>query len=348
MAMVKTAEEILTAVPDLGPDNVEPPTDAVPVRRGPGRPRKDGSPARSRTAHLVHVDGAGGRDPAPKVRTRAIVTEADPMAGVRSVFDALRDKVWKHSYSVQLEVGRLVGGTPTDRKIAEGWIRTKMGVTNETLISEEVEKIMEARGVDADTAAAEVSRNRNLSGFRRDFTTDLARQVQARAVAEGVWVLADDNVSEEHRVFTEAQAAQRFGELYIEGRQVKAMLKEAAMICVGAGRIEPRGWGTTNKSMKAFLVEHMFVPEDRIYLGVTEPTMVNQAFVHTFRGAGIKLEEVLEGAVLSFTIECDVDFEKASPGFWAQLMLTAEANGLGASRSQGFGRFKTTRFDRIR
>lgn len=272
---------------------------------------------------------------------------SDEPTRVRSVFEGARDKIFCHRFHVELCVDKLVGGTPTDPNVAEGWIRTKMGLTSEELISAEVEQVMQARGVTADQAVEVVARNRNLSGFKRDFTTPIARNAQHQATTRGARVLTSDGKTQVHRVFTPEEAARTFGECYIEGRQIKAMLKENAMVAVAAGGIEGKGWGATRKGMLNFLVEHLFVEEQEIFLGVTDPDFVNQSFVHTFRGSGIKLEEVLLDAVLSFTLAADFDFPDKDADFFEQVMVRAEYNGLGASRSQGFGTFKTTKFERL-
>lgn len=267
---------------------------------------------------------------------------------IRSVFAEHTKKIYKHRYAVRLHVGKLVGGTPTSNNVAEGWIRTKMGLTSAEAVDAAVKDVMESRKLSADEAMDAVARDRNLSGFKRRFDTPIARNIQELASTRGVDVLARDGQSHVHKVFTPEEAAERFGELLIEGRQIKAMIKEAAMIGVGAGNIEPKGWGTTRKGMLNFLVEHLFVPEDEVLLGVTDPSYVNQSFVHTWRGSGIKLEEVIEGAVIDFEVWADYDFEDKAPGFFATLFVVGEQNGLGASRSQGFGRFKVTKFAKIK
>jgi hypothetical protein len=272
---------------------------------------------------------------------------------IRSIFADHAAKIYKFRYAVQLHVRQLAGGTPTDANVAEGWIRTKMGLTSEEAIMAAVEEVMQTRQkkglsvITAEQAMDEVARNRNLSGFKRDFTTPIAQNMQRLACTRGVEVLNRDGRTTTHRQFTPAEAAERFGELYIEGRQVKAMLKEAAMISVGAGHIEGKGWGTTRKSMLGFLAEHLFVPQDRVLLGVTEPTRVNQSFVHTFRGSGIKLEEIIEEAVVDFEIHCDYDFTTKEKDFFKTILVVAQHNGLGASRSQGFGTFAVTRFEQL-
>lgn len=131
--------------------------------------------------------------------------------------------------------------------------------------------------------------------------------------------------------------------LFIEGRQLKAALKEAASCAVAAGKLNARGWGKTNKGLLGYLAEHVNVVEDRLYLGVTEASGINQRFVHTFRGSGIQYEEYVTDAKLDFTVESDHDFSEKE---WAAIWTLGERQGIGASRSQGYGRYEVTRWDR--
>jgi hypothetical protein len=133
--------------------------------------------------------------------------------------------------------------------------------------------------------------------------------------------------------------------LYIEGRQAKAMLKEAVSVAVAAKKIQLRGWGETKKFITGYFPEHVFVLEDRLHLGVTEPSGIMQRFVHTFRGTGIQYEEYVEDARLSFTVISDHDFTEEE---WGMIWLTGEQQGIGASRSQGFGRFEITSWERVK
>jgi hypothetical protein len=132
--------------------------------------------------------------------------------------------------------------------------------------------------------------------------------------------------------------------LYIEGRQLKAALKEAASCAVAAGKLGARGWGKTNKGLLSYLAEHVFVVEDKLHLGVAEPTGVAQRFVHTFRGSGIQYEEYVESAKVDFTVISDHDFSERD---WAAIWTSGEQQGIGASRSQGYGRYEVTRWERL-
>jgi len=132
--------------------------------------------------------------------------------------------------------------------------------------------------------------------------------------------------------------------LYIEGRQIKAAIEEAANVAAAAGKIPGKKYGLTNKGLLGFVAEHIFVTEDRIPLGVTEPSGIIQRFVHTWRGAGIQYEEYVEDAKVAFSVATDWVFPEE---FWAQLWLTGQEQGIGASRSQGFGRYTVTAWERL-
>ncbi len=259
----------------------------------------------------------------------------------QSVFADVANKLFSYRYEVTLHVGTLVGGTPTNEDVAEGWIRAKMGLNTDELVRAEVERVMSERGVQPEQAIEEVARNRHLTGFKRDFNSPLALAHQKQATGTGFVFQG------KRKIFTPAEARRTFGELLIEGRQIKAMLKEALMIAVGSGHVEATKYGKTNKAAKGFFAEHVFVEEEAVRLGVTEPSRIDQSFVHTFRGAGIKLEEKALDVEVKFTIIADFDFATKDKDFFAKIFAIGERNGLGASRSQGNGRFSTTRFERV-
>lgn len=216
-----------------------------------------------------------------------------------SVFAKHATKAWPFKFTGTLHVRNIAGGTPSDPKVAEGWLKTKLA-DKDDLIREAVATTMAERGITADEAAAEVDILKHLNGFKRD----------------------DQG-------------------LYIEGRQLKAALKEAASVAVASGKLNARGWGKTNKGLLSYLAEHVMVVEDRLHLGVVEATGITQRFVHTWRGTGIQYEEYVEDAKVDFTVITDHDFTDEQ---WAMIWLTGEQQGIGASRSQGFGRYEVTRW----
>jgi hypothetical protein len=214
-----------------------------------------------------------------------------------SAFAKYESKIYAHRWSATLLVDCIAGGVPSDPKIAEGWIKTKLQ-SKDDLLREQVAETMVERGVTADEAASILANEVSVNGFRRDDAG-----------------------------------------LYIKGYQVKAAIKEAAMVAVNAGHIDGKKWGQTAKGMRGWLPEHVFVVDDRVHLGVTEPTGIAQRFVHTFRGSSIAYEEYVENAKLSFTVESDYPITEAQ---WAAIWLTGQRNGIGATRSQGYGRYVVT------
>lgn len=228
------------------------------------------------------------------------------------VFDSFREESYPYEFAVQLRLSTIAGGVPSDKRVAEGWIKTKLGLDKDEEIQRLVAETMVERGVTQEEAAEEVSRNKNLNGFKRD---DLG--------------------------------------LYIEGRQIKSMLKEDISIAASADKIPVRGWGKTSKWIYGFFAEHVFIPETTVYLKnpdsgnyITEPSEVIQRFVKTKLGAtGIQYEEVVYDCTIDFRVVTDYDFKAHD---WAMVWTTGEQNGLGASRSQGYGRYEVTRWDRLR
>lgn len=231
------------------------------------------------------------------------------------VFDDFKAEAYPFKFEGQITVGCIAGGTPTDPKVAEGWLRTKLGADKEDDIRAMAAKVMVDRGVTLEEATEVVNAQKHLNGFKKD--------------KDG---------------------------LFIEGRQLKAAIKEAASIAVAAGKLDARGWGKTNKGLQSYVAEHIFVVEDKLYLGSgtpgkpvefvhNEPTGVSQRFVHTFRGSGIQNEEYVEDAIIDFTVITDEDFTKKQ---WAMLWTAGEQNGIGASRSQGYGRYEVTRWEKVK
>lgn len=219
-----------------------------------------------------------------------------------SVFADQRKNVYV-SYAAELLVSHLVGGCPSDPRVAEGWLKKNLGADNEDLIREMVAKTMVERGVEFDDAFDEVAKGTKLNGFKRD---------------------------PEHG-------------LYIEGRHAKAMLKEAANVSW-----PKRSWGPSRKGTRSYWAELVQVDDDRIYLGVDKPTAIQQRFVSTFRGQGIQYEEYVVDAVVALTVSVDVNASKEiSVDDWTELWIRAESLGIGATRSQGFGKFVVTRWEQL-
>lgn len=223
-----------------------------------------------------------------------------------SVFADYKTKIYKNRYAATLRVDELHGGIPMQPAVAESWLRAKFAGSDEALVALQGQIVAELglEGLSDDELIDEMVRRNNLNGFKRMSS----------------------------------------GELFIEGRQVKAMLKEAASIAVQGNHLKQRGWGTTNKGLLGFLAEHIFVEEKQLGLGVVEPSDIHQRFVSTWKGTGIQLEEFVTDAKVSCTVATDYDWPK---DFWPTIWSIAEENGLGAARSMGFGTFEVTDWSQL-
>lgn len=225
------------------------------------------------------------------------------------VFEKYESRQYPYRYQAKLAVKSIAGGCPADPKVAEGHIKRKIAASDD-LIRAEVAEMMVERGLPADEAAETIAGLKGLVVFRTD---------------------------------------PEFG-LWIPGANLKACLKEAASIAAAAGRLKKSGWGKTshNKGILSWLAEHVFVVEDRLYLGVTEPTEVAQSFIHKTTPKGpvsaIQYTEVVRDCEITCTVETDQDFSEEE---WAAIWLTAEHNGLGAARKMGYGLFEVVEWSRV-
>jgi len=219
------------------------------------------------------------------------------------VFADWRTRSFPIKFNGEILVGTLVGGIPSDPNVAKGWIESKIKDGNQQRIQDLVAKTMVERNVTQDEAVKIVNDLKNLNGFKRDPERGL----------------------------------------FIEGRQLKAALKEAVSVAVAAGKLEMTKWGNTRKWLTNYFPEHVFVAEERLYLGVQEPSGIFQQFVHTHKGSSVQYQEYVEKVTIEFTIVTDHDFTDKD---WAMMWTTGELQGLGASRSQGYGTYTVTKWEK--
>jgi hypothetical protein len=243
----------------------------------------------------------------------------------QSVFTKYDSDSYPYRFTGELHLDVIVGGVPSDPKVAEGWIRSKIQDTDDR-IRELVAETMADRKKSAEEALAIVNEMKNLNGFKRDVTTALAKEAQEKALLEG----------------EDPEVVMNIGELYVEGRQLKAALKEAVSVAAGADKVDMTGWGKTRKWLTNFFPEHVFVVEEKLYLGVVRPHGIFQQFVHTHRGSSIQYQEYVQDATISFTIIADHPFSQRD---WGMIWTTGEKQGLGASRSQGYGTYQVTKWE---
>lgn len=253
------------------------------------------------------------------------------MAGI---FDHYRDEVFA-TYAAELRFrDRVVGGIPSNPKLIEAWLRTKMGITAEEEVMALTVETLRDLGIEPEVL--------DESGAQT-FDT-LAQASEAIAKKSHLTMFKRDEAG-----------------LYLESRIVKAMLKEQVAVLYpgsvaaatdreSAAELRAHRWGQTGKGPKAAIAEWCVIDPDRIPLGVAEPTGIDLSVGHVTGPQGprstLDLYEYVERAAVSFTVMVLQD--RVRDLYWPHIWLAAQEGGLGSKRSQGFGRFDLLKWERVR
>lgn len=205
---------------------------------------------------------------------------------------------------------KLLGGIPKSPDIIEAWLRSKAGITNE-------EEIRQATLRTLIDLGAEVSPEMSYD--------ELASASKSLAAIKSTNGFKRDEDG-----------------LYIEDRQLKALIKEAVNILYAGDR-----WGKTKKGPRSFTAERVFIQPPKIHVGRAEPDGIELMMVHASTPMGprnsLAYHEYIEGARLSFSVQ--VLRDEILPENWAEIWVLAQENGLGACRSQSYGRFDVIKWE---
>jgi hypothetical protein len=214
-------------------------------------------------------------------------------------------------YAAELKFrDKVLGGVPKDPRLIEGWLRAKAGIPH----GDELRLAMARTRAELGPATIE--------GASAEIVDDAAESVAGRRLTTG-FKRSDDG-------------------LFIEARQVKALLKECTNILFGAER-----WGPTRKGPKSFLAERVFVQPERLCLGTHEEDGLELIVGHLNGPSGpvstLGYHEYVVQPTLTFSVWVVRDL--ITPAQWADVWVLAQEIGLGAVRSQGYGRFQLTRWE---
>lgn len=223
-----------------------------------------------------------------------------------------------HIYRVEVTFrDKLMGGTPKDRKIIQSWLGVKTGLTDDTT---------ELRRAALRTAVELGYTQEDVDGLSLDQIEELMAGVTGDKQTVGFKRDANG--------------------LFIESRQLKAMLKEEVNILYPYQREK---WGPTKKAPRSFFAERVFVEPDRIYLGRQKPDDVELFIGHTPSPQGpqsnLTYYEYVQQAVITFEVQ--VTDNEIPVHAWPRLWVHAQQNGIGALRSQGFGKFLVTGWEKV-
>ena len=133
--------------------------------------------------------------------------------------------------------------------------------------------------------------------------------------------------------------------LYIESRQVKALLKECANILKGTKGATPI---IDIRNLKHKLAERVFVEPPRIYLGTAEPNGHIERGIHVWTAQGprnaIKRADYVMQPCLQFRLRVLND-GLITEDVLRKILIHGQLIGIGADRSQGYGKYTLLRLE---
>lgn len=217
-------------------------------------------------------------------------------------------------YHVSLQFrDKVMGGVPKDPKLIEGWLRAKAGIS--------------------DVEEVRMALLRTLNELGAEVTPDMTYE-EVEAAAEKIAGTKETSGFKRDPV----------NGLFLESRQVKAALKEATNILYAGERVGP-----TKKGARSYLAERVFPTPDQLFLGRKDPDGVEMMVGHVTGPQGPRSTLGYHEYTRQSTIECDILVAKnAIPAeWWPDLWTLMEENGLGALRSQGYGKFDVLEWEEI-
>lgn len=226
-------------------------------------------------------------------------------------------------YAVRLEFrDRIMGGVPKDPKVIQGWLKARAGIEEERELAQMAARTLTENGADLPVTGSQI----------------------AEMDAAEIYDLMD-SVSDEYAASKNTNGFKMDDEgLYLEDRQVKAMLKESTNILFAGER-----WGRTKKGPKSFVAERVFIRPQRLHLDRDEPDGVELVVGHVSDAGGkrstLTYHEYAERPALEFEVE--VVRDELTQDQWMDLWTHAQENGLGALRSQSYGKFDIEKWQKL-
>lgn len=247
-----------------------------------------------------------------------------------SVFAATEEKIIS-VYQAEISMNSwLVGGIPSDPDLMEAWIRKNMGVTRE----DEIQRL---------TAQTLIE----IGALSPDDVSD--PNVSYQSVEEAARVVAKKTSMTVFKRDTDG--------LYAESRTLMACLREAVSILFPYQAPDNIGkWGITKKAANGLFRETVSITPERIPILVPGPegTLVraveptgNFLFTgHVQNRSMLGRHEYIEDAVLRFNV--NVVLDAVPEAAWEYIWVQAQQGGYGAMRSQQYGKFAVTAWEKIR
>jgi hypothetical protein len=240
-------------------------------------------------------------------------------------------------YNVKLTLrDRMLGGLPGDPHMMRGWLKRSA-----------TQASARAAGANKEQIRDETIR-RDMISVIENLGYDVSELAEIKDLdeleAKAVELMGEQKVT---------RFARNDEGVCVEARAVKAMLKENASICFPTaffsketGEQLPTQNSRIGKGLKSYLAERVFIEPHLIPVKKEEPDAIHSKVTHGPYGASLGLHEAIDEAEIEFQIL--VKGDQVEQKTWAEILTSAELNGLGACRSLGFGTFAVTKFEKAK
>lgn len=167
------------------------------------------------------------------------------------------------------------------------------------------------------------------------------------AVSETIEELGSQAMAAEDAAAIWTGFAEKDGQLVLEERNVKAMLKESANIVKDLADLKKRNTKGDDKAMalRSKLAERVFVSPKWIPLGVSEPSESVERPIHVMTRLGPRSALKRTDVIRDVKVNCQLtvlDDGVITEKILRAILDHASRNGLGTDRSQGNGTFTYT------
>lgn len=236
-----------------------------------------------------------------------------------SAHDIFGGKTRWTTYKAEYHLDTLVGGIPKDPDTIRQWLKARLELGETEILAIADETIREMGWTAGDLGSEQLD--------------ELVDTVMARDTKGNSFKQVD-------------------GTLVIEGRQVKAAIKEAAnALYPGVTKWPNHPGAGTKKGLASYMVERVEVVDRYIPLGRKVPDIIGEQRIKHISGpqgkrSTINVVDLCENVNISFTVRVLDDFVTSE--LWGELFEYIELGGIGADRARGDGRGSLLKWTRQR
>jgi len=212
------------------------------------------------------------------------------------------------TYKAEYHLYTLVGGIPKDPDTIKAWLKARLELGETEILAIANETIEQMGWVQGQLKSEQLD--------------ELVEAVMAKDTKGNSFKMVE-------------------GGLIIEGRQIKAAIKEAANALYPGTSQWPGYPGGTRKGLASYSVERVEVIERAIPIGRDKPDIIGEQRIKHITGpqgkrSTINVVDVCEDVKISFHVKVLDDF--INQELWGQIWEYVELGGIGADRARGDGR----------